>query len=466
MNIKISLRIEADDGSIKIIEDVAQLERGPLTPTNLGLTLAESKQILQGIQQEMVSSQVSQYVEQQAFCPDCGQPRKCKGKHKLIYRSVFGKLTLTSPRFFHCPCQSQATKSFSPLALLLTERQSPEYLYLQTKFASLVSYGLSVQLLDEVLPLNGTLNPSTVRYHLHQMGQKLDDELGEEQIMYVEGSPRQWEQLPRPELPLNVGIDGAYIHAHCSKGSKQQRHFELIVGKSIPDEGPSKSFGFVQTYDTKPKRRLFELLKSQGMQMNQQVTFFSDGGDTVRDLQRFLNPQAEYLLDWFHVTMRITQLSQYLRGLKHYDLDNGKSMVERLKSVKWYLWHGNVFRALQELEWLEEDADFLESNYPKLKKMRRAIAEFHTYIQNNGHFIPNYGERYRCGERISTGFVESTVNQVVAKRMEKKQQMRWTPKGAHLLLQVRTKVLNQDWKEVVDRWYSPPLKETGVPNAA
>jgi hypothetical protein len=49
--------------------------------------------------------------------------------------------------------------------------------------------------------------------------------------------------------------------------------------------------------------------------------------------------------------------------------------------------------------------------------------------------------------------VESAVNQVVSKRMVKKQQMRWTPRGAHLLLQVRTRVLNDDLGEVFRRWY-------------
>ena len=66
-----------------------------------------------------------------------------------------------------------------------------------------------------------------------------------------------------------------------------------------------KSFGFVNGYDQKPKRRLFETLKSQGLQMNQNITFLSDGGDTVRDLQLYLSPFAEHLLDWFHVTMRL-----------------------------------------------------------------------------------------------------------------------------------------------------------------
>jgi len=49
--------------------------------------------------------------------------------------------------------------------------------------------------------------------------------------------------------------------------------------------------------------------------------------------------------------------------------------------------------------------------------------------------------------------VESTVNQVVSKRFAKKQQMQWTPRGAHLLLQTRTKVLNEDLEETFRGWY-------------
>ena len=89
----------------------------------------------------------------------------------------------------------------------------------------------------------------------------------------------------------------------------------MIVGKSLPDEGASKCFGFVHTYDSKPKRRLFEVLKSQGMQANQQVTFLSDGGDTVRELPMYLHPEAEHLLDWFHMAMRVTVMGQIAKGI-------------------------------------------------------------------------------------------------------------------------------------------------------
>src|SRR5450759_5779448 len=71
--------------------------------------------------------------------------------------------------------------------------------------------------------------------------------------------------------------------------------------------GNPTCFGFVQTYDTKPKRRLFEVLTGHGMAPNQQVTFLTDGGEDIRDLPRMLNPQAEHLLDWFH-TVSYTHL--------------------------------------------------------------------------------------------------------------------------------------------------------------
>jgi hypothetical protein len=42
---------------------------------------------------------------------------------------------------------------------------------------------------------------------------------------------------------------------------------------------------------------------------------------------------------------------------------------------------------------------------------------------------------------------ESAVNQIISKRFVKKQQMKWSKRGAHLLLQVRTHVLNGDLRD-------------------
>ena len=57
-----------------------------------------------------------------------------------------------------------------------------------------------------------------------------------------------------------------------------------------------KRFGFVQTLDTQSKRRLYEVLQSQGLQMNQEITFLSDGDDTLRELQLEMSPKADAYL--------------------------------------------------------------------------------------------------------------------------------------------------------------------------
>ena len=374
-------------------------------------------------------------------------------------------------------------RTFSPLAEVLPSRATPELLYLEAKFAGLASYGLSARLLAEVLPLGRPLHATAVRLHTQAIAQRLEDELGTEQQSFIEGCQATWEELPRPGMPIVVGIDGGYVHS-SEQRSRRDGWFEVIAGKSIPHDGKAKCFGYVQTYDTKPKRRLFEVLASQGMAANQQVTFLTDGADDVRDLPLYLNPDSEHLIDWFHITMRLTVLAQMAKGpagadladrrgpwctdlddddLRHLGEDLAR-VPRQLERLKWFLWHGNIFRALQVTDDLASDLEILQDAGPGYAKLHKAVREFGGYIAANAWSIPNYGERYRAGEPISSSTAESVVNQVIAKRMVKKQQMRWTPRGAHLLLQVRTRVLNGDLASDFHRWHpgfthSPPAPE-------
>ena len=259
-------------------------------------------------------------------------------------------------------------------------------------------------------------------------------------------------------FPL-VGIDGGYVHARDGDDRKAG-WFEVIVGKSMGENGGSKRLAFVNDYDEKPKRRLFEMLQAQGLQMNQDIIFLSDGGDTVRNLQLYLSPQAEHLLDWFHITMRITAMKQMAKGLPYHQ--TLPDVIPELESIKWYLWHGNVYDALRRLDILDFDFACYDGNEDeRVKKVWKAVHEFQHYITVNRQYIPNYGERYRYGETISTAFVESAVNEVISRRMVKKQQMRWTKRGAHLLLQVRVQTLNGDLKTIFRRWY-PEMVTAGT----
>jgi len=292
------------------------------------------------------------------------------------------------------------------------------------------------------------LSTSTVSRHVHQVAERLEQELGDEQPSFIEGCPAQWYELPEPGAPLTVSLDGGYVHAR-SPEHRKDGSFEMIVGKSTTGEGVTTSFGLVSGYDAKPRRRLFEVLQSQGMQMNQAVTFLTDGGDTVCDLTEGLNPLAEHILDWFHITMRLTVLNQMAKGVP--DQEKGEAFEKDLERVKWFIWHGNVYKALQVLEDLAWDIDAEASD--EAQKLAKTLDEFDHYIRTNRSSTPNYGDRYRNEEAISSAVAESAVNQMVSKRFVKKQQMRWTRRGAHLLLQIRTRVLDDTLPATFQRWY-------------
>ena len=454
MRFTIQVVIE-DDARHETIEEIITLEKSADGLDQIGLSLAESKALLKNLQRHIVEAQTAEYLERHRACPHCGDRRSTKDHHTIVFRTLFGNLPLKSPRLYHCPCREQARKTFSPLTALMSEHVAPELLYLETKWASLASYGLTVKLLQEVLPVDEHLNAATVRNHLLRVAERGERELGDEAFVFIDGCPHDWAALPRPEGEITVGLDGGYLRDWHQK----KQPYQAIIGKSIPEDRPAQFFGFVYRYDEKPKRRLFDLLQGQGMQPNQQVTFLSDGAADLWELQQYLHPYSEHHLDWFHLTMRLTVLKQYARGVRRIDEDIGTTILKGLESTKWYLWHGNVYEAGLELDEIEMLTLEVEERYHRAEALMTAVVSLRHYIRRCRGLIPNYGERWRHGERIATSFVESSVNVVLSKRFCKKQQMQWTPRGAHLLLQTRTAVLNENLEARFRRWY-PMFRKT------
>jgi hypothetical protein len=88
--------------------------------------------------------------------------------------------------------------------------------------------------------------------------------------------------------------------------------------------------------------------------------------------------------------------------------------------------------------------------------LRGGLLNLRTYIEQNRGSIANYGARYREGKRIASTSAEASVNNLVASRMVKKQKMRWSERGASLLLQVRVALANGDLAERLT--YQPPIQ--------
>ena len=91
--------------------------------------------------------------------------------------------------------------------------------------------------------------------------------------------------------------------------------------------------------------------------------------------------------------------------------------LAEIDHAKWRLWNGLTERGIVGLihlgQWAE--APCFE-HIPSLKKLAHTLLETIRYLELNADSMPDYGKRYRAGQRISTGFVESAVNEIIAKR--------------------------------------------------
>ena len=218
MKLTLQVVIQQDD-ELPRVTNIASIERDTLTPETLGLSLQEAKTVLARLQEMLVAEQVAAVVAEHQTCPLCGAVQRRKGQHQIVVRSLFGKLTLASPRLYTCACQGEETRrSHSPLAELLPERATPELQYLQAKWAALLPYGVTVDVLEEVLPME--TNHTTVYRQLQQVAERLEAELGDEQAFFVDGCQRDWNALPHPQGPFTAGIYGGYVHAR--DGDREQ----------------------------------------------------------------------------------------------------------------------------------------------------------------------------------------------------------------------------------------------------
>ena len=239
MRLKVQLVICADDERTDTIHEVAVLEKDCQRIEQLGLTLAEAKQLLTQLQQHVVAHQASVFVTTRSHCAACGTPLQRKEETTRVLRTLFGTVLLTSPRLYHCRCQTHTTTTFRPLTELLSASTTPELLFLETKWASLISYGMTARVLKDFLPVDETLNATTIQNHTLAVAQRCEDELGEDQESWLTAARETESRVSPPRDRSAVGLDGGYVR----DWEQKQRHFEVIVGKSVPPDQPAKCFG-------------------------------------------------------------------------------------------------------------------------------------------------------------------------------------------------------------------------------
>jgi hypothetical protein len=180
------------------------------------------------------------------------------------------------------------------------------------------------------------------------------------------------------------------------------------------------------------------------------VTILSDGAEGPRSLGEAASVgPTRHVLDWFHLSMRIQYVAQAASGWpdgSDNDRKAGTRLTETIERIRWRLWHGQVERGLElireTMAKLEAAAKTTSPSTSAALKMARLLSDLETCVCGQSDIIIDYATARRRKEPILTAITESTVQWLLHRRMNAQQQMRWSPRGAHLMLKVRCAVMN------------------------
>ena len=149
--------------------------------------------------------------------------------------------------------------------------------------------------------------------------------------------------------------------------------------------------------------------------------------------------------------MRLQHLKQTAGGLAPDDPARVAAkavIVEEVERLHWRLWNGKAKDAQISIDRIRAVMHHFQGEQGERKsiapsrKLWTALNALDGYLTGQSDWMVNYAERHRAGLRVGTAITEGTANFLVNRRMNKSQQMRWSRRGANLLLQVRCAVYN------------------------
>jgi hypothetical protein len=396
---------------------------------NLGLTLSEARPLLVQVQQQVVADQATTHA---TFRPDC---RSCRGTchvkdwqpHRIA--TLFGEVSLKLPRFLCAGCGCGGTGVSWPSHC----RSAPELSQLQARLSALMSYRVAADVLQHLLPIDAGKSPETLRSHTLQIGKQLADAAG--------------EKPPAAAAAIAVTLDSTFIRC-CDDG---ERHLEVRVGNVETVDGGRQVFGAVTRAETDITTLIERTLGTVGRTDTTEVTAFTDGCPGLRTVLTNAGVTKPPVLDWFHIAMRLQHTKVAAASLSTDDPDRvtaKATIVAEVERLHWRIWNGKAKNAQRSIKRIRKVMHAFKGEHSQgargvpSRKLWHALHAVDKYLKGQAAWLVNYAKRYRAGERVGTSITEGTANFLVNRRMNKSQQMRWSQRGADLLLQVRCAVYN------------------------
>jgi len=202
----VSLGAEGEEHST----DVLRIARpGDLTDlASLGLTLAEGKRLLAGVQQELVAAQARVHAVRRPECRRCDVACRVKDYRRHAIATLFGRVTVRLPRFRCAGCGTIAAGMGWPPHV----RSTPELDRLRAQLSALPTYRTAAALLGQVFPVDAGLDPESLRRHTFKVAEKLPVPAA--------------VQPATPAEAVVVTLDSTFVRSR----EEGERHLEVRIG--------------------------------------------------------------------------------------------------------------------------------------------------------------------------------------------------------------------------------------------
>ena len=411
--------------------DVATINRPDdlIDITNLGLSLAEGKRLLAGVQQEIVAGQARGHAVRRPNCRSCGEVCRVKDYRDHAVATLFGQVRVRLPRFRCAGCGGNKAGHDWPTYC----RSTPELDQMQAHLSALMTYRVAADVLARMFPLGAGNDPETLRSHTLKIGAEL-----------------QGRAAVRPDTAaaaITVTLDSTFIRSR----EDGERHLEVRVGNVETETGGRQVFGAVAKADTDIETLIRRSLDAVGRSEATALTAFTDGCSGLRRILAKAGVTEAPMLDWFHIGMRLQHLEQTAGTLSADNPERAAAkavIVEEVDRLHWRLWSGKAKDAQISIDRIRavmphfRDEQGQRRSIAPPRKLWTALHALNGYLTGQSDWLVNYAERHRAGLRVGTAITEGTANFLVNRRMNKSQQMRWSRRGADLLLQVRCAVYN------------------------
>src|SRR5579864_7966791 len=396
---------------------------------NLGLTLPEAKQLLASVQRAVVSGQVDCHGLLRPCCRTCAVKCHRKDWRGHCIATLFGEVTVRLPRF-QCPaCDRTETGVCWPSRC----RSTPELDELQAHLSALMTYRVASGVLQHLLPIDAGRSPETLRNHTLRIGAQL--------------GIATTDQPTTAAALITVSVDSTFIRSR----EEGERHMEVRVGNVETTSGGRQVFGAVAKADTDITTLIQQSLRAVGRTGDTEVTAFTDGCPGLRSILVDAGITAPPFLDWFHIAMRIQHAAQTAGGLPTDNPGRMKAksvIVDEVERLRWRIWNGKAKNAKRSIDRVRKvmrvykDERGQHTRSAPSRRLWHALLEVDRYLRGQSSWLINYAKQYRAGLRVGTSITEGTANFLVNRRMNKRQQMRWSRRGADAVLQVRCAICN------------------------